>query len=135
MAFSTLPHELTLGIPEIDEQHRQLFALVEALREACAEGKPDADVNQLFDTLEQEVVVHFDFEEELQRKHRYPLREVHLATHDGFIRDLVHVRGQFESAGNPRAVLLAAIPGVMDWLAAHVKTDDRESANFLRSKL
>ena len=55
--------ELSLGLEEIDNQHRELFRRMETLLEACVAGKAAEEVIGMLAFLDDYVAVHFRTEE------------------------------------------------------------------------
>ena len=70
--------EYSIGIVEIDEQHKKLFELSEILNEAT-------EINEIKDILlflEEYMQFHFNTEESMMRKYNYELIEEHKKLHD-----------------------------------------------------
>ena len=70
--------EYSIGIVEIDEQHKKLFELSEIFNEAT-------EINEIKDILlflEEYMQFHFNTEESMMRKYNYELIEEHKKLHD-----------------------------------------------------
>ena len=66
MPFMPWTAELELGLPEIDDQHRQLVALTNALHDELSKATPDrAAIGHILEGLVDYTVNHFVLEEEL----------------------------------------------------------------------
>ena len=77
----TWKSDFEIGVPAIDEQHKRLFAMLDALH------RPDDQVklNDLLLSLGRYIEEHFAFEEALMRKHAYPRITEHLVQHHELI--------------------------------------------------
>ena len=86
-----LTQDLVTGNALIDSEHRQLFAAVNSLMDACAEGKGRGQIQQTAQFLSDYVVKHFGDEERLQVQSSYPGYSAHKQFHDGYRRQLADV--------------------------------------------
>lgn len=120
---------LSVGVEEIDEDHRKLFGIFNELNRAVMAG---AAADYLAATLEELInctVWHFSHEERLMLKHGYDGIEEHQTEH----RELI------QGARDLQQQLLAAGQGVADeqiafldrWLTAHILTTDQRLGAFL----
>lgn len=120
---------LSVGVEEIDEDHRKLVGIFNELNRAVTAGE---SADYLAATLEELInctVWHFSHEERLMLKHRYDATEDHKAEH----RELV------EGARELQRQVLAAGGGVGDeqilflerWLTAHILTADQRLGMYL----
>ena len=64
--------DLETGNALIDSEHRQLFDMVNKLQEACAQGKGRAQIESSVKFLMDYVKKHFNDEDNLQKKYKYP---------------------------------------------------------------
>jgi hemerythrin len=121
---------LSVGIEDIDAQHRELFARAARLLDRLHEGLPE-EVGPLIDFLHQYAVLHFSAEEAQMRAVRYPGYLRHKAQHDRFIADLTALARERERRG-PRAFLaVKASHWIGQWLKEHVSVVDGELGRFL----
>jgi len=120
---------LSVGVDEIDEDHRKLVSIFNTLNHSVrTEESPD----YLAATLEELInctVWHFSHEERLMLKHRYEGMEEHKAEH----RELI------ESAKELQLAILQADKPVVDehieflerWLTEHILTADLRLGSYL----
>ena len=120
---------LSVGVDEIDEDHRKLVSIFNILNHSVrTEESPD----YLAATLEELInctVWHFSHEERLMLKHRYEGMEEHKAEH----RELI------ESAKELQLAILQADKPVVDehieflerWLTEHILTADLRLGSYL----
>ncbi|HTP53071.1 MAG TPA: bacteriohemerythrin [Anaeromyxobacteraceae bacterium] len=122
---------LAVGIPAIDEQHRELFARVNRLVEAMR-ASDSTEVMRLMDFLSEYVGEHFAAEEELMQRYAYPRFVLHKAAHDRFVADYTDMRKKFEIRGAMSFVTIQVKTWLCDWLMAHVSGTDMAFAEWLQ---
>ena len=91
----------SVDVPEIDEQHKRLFALVNDLHHAMKTGK-DKDLARIIDAVVDYTDYHFKAEEELLRSCAYPEFDEHKEMHDSLTRRARHMKEAFESGNTQR---------------------------------
>jgi voltage-gated potassium channel len=71
--------ELSLGVAQIDDEHRKLFSYAKKFQEAALEGRGQEEVSKLLSLLVDYTETHFHAEEELMKAHKFPgLNEHHM---------------------------------------------------------
>jgi hemerythrin len=123
--------ENAVGIRQIDEEHRRLFALVERLHRAMLEGQAKAILEELLAKLLDYTCYHFAREEQLMEKVRYPAYLRHRAQHEDLRRKARAMQNRVISG--EKTVTIELMCFLMEWLQNHTKTSDREIGNYLRS--
>ena len=127
--------ELAVGITEIDNQHKELFAQINGLIEACNAGKGKETVQQVIDFLGQYVVNHFGNEEKYMVKHNYPEYTKHKEQHTQFIASFQELKNKFEQDGPGIHIVVLTNRVVVDWLNQHISRSDKALGAFLKDKL
>lgn len=118
----------SIGVPEIDADHRNLFELVGAFLDFPDPVPPDI-VNLLLRALVEYTAMHFEREEAYQEEIGYPGLAAHRAEHAGFVRHLSALQLAFAMA--PRQIDVHALRRlVRDWLVGHVMHSDVEIGRF-----
>jgi hemerythrin len=125
--------DLSVGIDEIDAQHRELFRRAERLLEAMAPGAGE-DARPLIDALQAFAVEHFCLEEAFMRDARFPGYVRHKAEHDRFIEDLHAIAREHEVRGRGAFESLRASQWLRGWLREHVSGTDAELGRFLAKR-
>src|SRR6476661_9169262 len=82
----------SVGVPEIDAQHKKLIELINELFKAMRVGGGDHIMAKLFDSLLKYTQQHFAFEENLMRKGRYSGLEAHIEEHRKLISQVHDLR-------------------------------------------
>lgn len=121
---------LSVGVEEIDAQHRELFRRAGKLLESLRRGESER-VGELVDFLYEYAVTHFGAEEAFMRETRFPGYVRHKAEHDRFISDLLALAGEHERAGEGAFLALKANHWLVEWLKVHVSGTDAELGKFL----
>lgn len=120
--------ELSVGVKEIDDDHKELIAIANELLAACAKGAPDPTVLKASaDKLMAYAQRHFEREELIQLKAKYPLYDDHKAAHNTLIDTLeAFIQRYFVDKREPIDDLTATeVRGFLrTWLIDHIlKTD------------
>lgn len=127
--------DLIVGIDEIDAQHRALFQHLEALLNACVEGKEQDEVLKMLGFLDGYVIAHFDTEEKLQREYDYPGYRSHRAEHVAFLHHLSNLKKEIEGKGPTRNLVLEMNQMLIDWLKRHILDVDRAAGLYLLERM
>lgn len=129
-AFIVWSETLELGIPSIDEQHRELVDLLSRLATVSAPGT-GGDIHddqlELLGHIYQHTRVHFRHEEELMEEVGFADLPTHRAEHQMLLAELRSFVHQVES-GNT-VIDAKSISSLRDWLLVHIASSDRPFAN------
>lgn len=126
--------DLTVGIWEIDTQHRALFVQLEKLLDACMVGRELDEVVEMMVFLDDYVDSHFEAEERLQREAGYPEYERHRAEHLIFRATLERLKAELVKSGVTRDFVLRVNQTLIDWLKTHIRSVDAAMSEFLLKK-
>lgn len=132
MALS-LPEELSIGIHELDDQHRALYAEINRLRDAMKAHELQK-VLPMADYLVKYATEHFALEERLMVEAGYPGFPAHLAHHAAFKQDLARWRARLARDGASASLVVELSSWMADWLRDHIRKVDAEMAKFLRAR-
>lgn len=127
--------DLTVGIDEIDSQHRSLFQQLEKLLDACVAGREREEVMTMLGFLDQYVVTHFATEEGLQQEYCYPGYEKHRTEHADFLHRLQFFKEELSNSAPSRDFVLRVNQTLIDWLTSHILTVDKAASEFLLKKM
>jgi len=126
--------KLETGVERIDNQHRELYRLVNLV----LDGGGEAKIEETLKFLESYVVRHFADEEALQVASKYPGLPEHKEIHTGFIRTFLDLRDQLIQAETEEAremVVLNLNGAVVDWLGNHIMVHDRHFAEWYKTHM
>jgi hemerythrin len=123
---------LSVGVEEIDRQHRLLLEKYNAFFTAYSEGRADEEVICLLGFLEEYVAIHFADEESLQQRIGFPDFQRHRNQHLDLSRKVAELKERLESNG-PAPDLVASTGLLMTgWLIEHISVMDRAIGCFMK---
>jgi hemerythrin-like metal-binding protein len=116
--------EFSIGMPEIDAQHRVLIELINQVWDTIIPAKPDhAKTFQIIEELERYTLTHFTAEEVFLREMGYLNFDQHKAKHDHFVARIAQEKDKI-SAG--QRMTLDIVYFLRDWLVNHILVSDKE---------
>lgn len=125
--------DLSVGVNLIDSEHKELIKAVNALFDACMQGKGRAKIAETVKFVEDYTVKHFADEEAIQKKYNYPGYPMHQKLHQAFVNDLLTYRKRLEAEG-PTVNLVATFNTfVSSWLIKHISIEDKKIGIHIRS--
>lgn len=125
---------LAVGIPEIDQQHQELFLRLERLLRGIVGGERE-EVGRLLEFLGRYVVDHFGAEERWMTQSGYPDYPAHKAEHDAFMQDYLRMQVEFEEKGPTVLMGMRVNNWVADWLRRHIGAADMALGRWLASRV
>jgi len=132
MALLEWNEKLATGITEIDAQHKRLVAMVNSLHEAMKIGKSRDMVAGLIGELKDYARSHFDTEEKLMERYKFPGLDPHRVEHNRFIEKILDYDLNLQEGASvpPMDVMLF----LKNWLGSHILGTDQLYAPFLKEK-
>ncbi len=122
--------ELSVGIQEIDEQHKILVGLVNRLYKAIIQQNDTTVINDIFQELIQYTLIHFSVEESLMRIFNYPEYPEHKARHEELTKQVIELHNKLKKEQIPISMELLSF--LRKWLTNHIQMEDkRYKAHFL----
>ena len=124
---------LSVGVAEMDDEHRQFIARVNDLNKAIVEIEDKATVARAMDLMLMEAARHFKHEEQLLAQWNYPEAAAHAAKH-------AELTAQFDRAVKEFAEtdisFVWALKGlhIKQLLVAHLLNEDMKYRDFLRTQ-
>jgi hemerythrin len=132
MALIEWSDEHKVNVREIDEQHRQLVALVNNLHEAMKNRGGSDTIRRRVADLVLHTRGHFSFEERLMSDHSYPDFERHKTEHEKLLGRITDLERQVQEGD-----LLMSFGVALDlrgWALRHIEFSDRLLGAFLNSR-
>ena len=112
--------DLDTGIEVIDNQHRRMVALANAVCEAQVTGDPAAIADVLEGLLDY-TLSHFTFEEALMEDAGYTFVDAHKRVHQVYAERIEAYRRRFRAGEDIAEELRTMLIG---WLFQHIRNDD-----------
>ncbi len=127
-----------VGVPVIDQQHKELFervtTFVETLRSQKDWCEKVDQVNATLAFMKEYVVTHFADEEAYQRKIGYPGYDAHKKIHQDMVRYVGEVAAQYEQTGFAEQPMQQFAGKLLAWLINHVVAEDQKIADYDRTR-
>ena len=133
MSYAWTP-DLATGNANIDDQHKQLFFMVNAIFDAYQRGKERQEVKKTMVFLVKYTIKHFADEEELQKKYDYPNYSAHKHLHAEFKKLVEKLTTKMFQDGLTDNFVVEVCTTVGEWLFTHVKDEDSKMAAYIQSK-
>jgi hemerythrin len=120
------------GIRVIDEQHQQLFQIIDGLRKMVQNSAQRADVAALLEELVECSKRHFATEEAYMAQFHYPDLTQHVAEHASMLTSLHELLAKFQE--NHQAMALMVPTFMEGWLKHHISDGDFGFVSFLKAR-
>jgi len=108
------------GVPELDAQHRRLFAAVNGLLDAVERGATKPDLQRLLTCLTEHALCHFPCEERVMGQRNCSACTANAAAHREFEMDLARFREQVDQQGPSADVVRTLQTWLVTWIERHV---------------
>lgn len=123
---------LSVGIPEIDNEHRAFISLVNALNQAIADRMELPEIQKRMHTILEDAAQHFTLEERLFEQWHYPDASEHAKKHAQLLRELKSIMSRFDSVSVEYEWIAAGLK-VKDLLVDHLLIEDMKYRDYCRS--
>jgi len=132
MPLITWSAQLSVGIESIDEQHKKLINMINALNDAIANGSSKDIMQKIFDGLAVYTEKHFGYEERLFAQYGYEETAAHKAEHEALLNQVVELKKKMESGDFMIGIEVMAF--LKEWLTNHIMRTDKAYSEFLVEK-
>jgi len=120
----------SVGIPEVDAQHKTLFHFIDRLDAAIRDKHGSAACHNILAELVDYTRIHFALEESLMRLSAYPRFEGHRRQHEELIAEVAELRRKLDSDSAPVSFELMHFLRV--WLTSHILRSDQDYARHFQ---
>ncbi|MDR0388580.1 MAG: bacteriohemerythrin [Spirochaetaceae bacterium] len=121
----------SVGIPVIDEQHKNLVNLTNELFLSCIKDTDSANDN--FKKIVHKLVLytknHFSIEERIMETLNFPDIATHKKEHEAFIKQIL--QGVEDFSRSSRFVPNKFVRYLRDWILAHIAMTDKRYADYI----
>lgn len=124
MGFLDWNDSYSLGIAEIDMQHKKLVFLIVKLYEAMSQAKANDVVGTILNELVMYTKTHFSTEEKYFAKFAYVDKANHELEHKKFVAKINDFKEKFDSG--KVGVSIQLMNFLKDWLVHHIMKTDRQ---------
>jgi len=122
--------DLSVNNVDIDNEHKQLFALLDSFYQGLMDDSPKLRLQELIIGLIDYTKNHFTREEAYMRRLAFPEYEMHKKQHDLFIAKAESFHAKLKAG---KMILSLEVTNFLkDWLVNHIKGSDQKYARFAR---
>ncbi len=122
----------SIGLQEVDEQHRVLVGLLNELHSAIRLHHGTTKSREVLDRLAEYTRVHFTTEESLMRLLNYPGFGVHKKQHEDLIEQVVDLQHKLD--GGQASITFELLHFLKLWLVKHISESDKRFGEFAISR-
>jgi hemerythrin len=125
----------SIGIPEIDEQHKGFFAASHRLYDAIMDFTGKDAVAEAIAFMRDYAGTHFRTEEAFMRRHDYLGLDEHIKLHVAFMATLRNLEDDLSNFGPDERLADRALDITQDWLINHIADEDVLYALHVKSRI
>lgn len=130
VAFMDWKQDYSVGMPDIDQQHKQLLAIINRLHDVMKAGSPHVQlmsvVNELVDYTHQ----HFAYEERMLIAAKYPDVEEHIRKHRSMTTQVAAYREKVRD--DKASAPLQLMEFLKAWLSHHILDTDMQYSRSMQ---
>jgi hemerythrin len=130
--------DLSVGIDEIDSQHKELFNRINNLVAAIKQHRCKDEIDGTLRFLEEYAETHFAYEERSMQDLHYPAYAQHKAHHAQYLEHLSELKREAEAPrvkGSYYDLSVTANQMVVDWIIDHIMKVDKKFGEFLGARI
>jgi hemerythrin-like metal-binding protein len=131
LALITWTNKLSVGVIEIDTQHKRLIDLINQLGDASQANKDPEALGKVLAELVNYTVYHFTTEEHLMAQRNYAESPAHKAEHKKFVDTISAFKKKFDSGDAKISIDLMLF--LRDWLTNHIMVTDKKFGHSLNT--
>lgn len=132
MAFFDWKDSYSVGVKEMDNQHKVLVDLINQLHTAMSAGKGSTVTGPIISEMVRYTKFHFEAEEKLMTAHAYPGLASQKAEHLKFTQQALDYQKQVGSGATTLSISILNF--LKDWLTNHIQGTDKKYAEFFKGK-
>ncbi|HMA64703.1 MAG TPA: bacteriohemerythrin [Chitinispirillaceae bacterium] len=123
MAFMEWNDSMSVGVQQIDNEHKKLVDLVNTLNDSMKNGKSKEALQIVFSELVDYTIEHFSNEELLMQKVNYSNITVHKREHDELTKKVRVLKDDFISG--KMMVSIEVRDFLKNWIVNHIQKTDK----------
>jgi hemerythrin len=116
---------------EIDRQHQEIVGLINKLADAMEKGKDERELGEIIAEIHDDLVKHFNYEEDIMQSVNYKDYQHHKNIHNGIVQKLQQF--EMENKGRNKEMSRAILKLLNSWLPDHIQIRDIALANAIAS--
>ncbi|MBN1867830.1 hemerythrin family protein [Candidatus Sumerlaeota bacterium] len=124
--------DYSVGIRNLDDQHKVLIDLINLFHDARSHGKEWQTLSIVLRSLMEYAATHFAGEEKLMIEHDFPGLHQHRLAHNEFVQKVSDFSEDFRES---RAMLPQELMNFLgEWLVGHILVVDKQYSGFFKER-
>ena len=129
MAFYEWQDKFSVGIKEMDDQHKKLIGIINQLNDAMIAGKAKTEVGKIVEEMIDYTHFHFAAEEKLMEQYHYAGLAAQRVEHNAFIAKTNQFQAEINSG--KLAVSVEVLSFLKEWLTNHIMGNDKKYSGMM----
>lgn len=122
MALIEWKDAYSVGVPAVDEEHRELIELINSLYDSMRSPEQDTDVREFLGEIYARIASHFALEELIMRQNEYDEYREHKLEHEQLLDEIRDIMDDYEDG---KLLDEAELARRLDaWFSEHFRTKD-----------
>lgn len=132
MALFNWSDKYSVGVIELDNQHKELVNILNEIFDAMSAGKSNEALGRIISKLVNYTRIHFSTEEKYMQKYNYPGYSAQKREHDAFIEKIQNFQKDFNSGKLTLSLDVSSF--LKNWLIQHISGEDKKYESFFNQK-
>jgi hemerythrin len=132
MAYIEWNDSYSVGVKEMDDQHKKLVAMVNQLHDAMKAGQASKEAPAILKGLVDYTHYHFEAEEKMLEKAVYPGYLNQQKLHKALFAQVEQYQADLGTKSLTIGVKLSEF--LKDWLMTHISVEDKKYGKFMNDK-
>lgn len=124
--------DLSVGVRELDDEHKKLISLLNQLYTGMKNKEVNGVLKPILDDLVKYTVSHFAHEERFFKQYNYPKAIEHIKEHENFKKEVGVFMNEFQTGKLTLSGHMLTF--LSDWVTNHIKKQDKEYIKFFNEK-
>ncbi len=124
MELIKFEEKYSVKVKEIDEQHENIFAVLNKLFEATKVGTASEVLGGIIKDMAEYAVYHFETEEKYMKEFAFEGYDEHKKKHDEFVAKVTDFKNMFDAG--QASVSVEVLSFLFDWVKEHVIDMDKQ---------
>jgi len=129
MAFFEWTDELSVGVEQMDIQHKKLITIINNFHNTVSMGDDKSAVQKAVDGLVEYVKMYFSEEEVLMQKYNFPQLEIHKRVHERLAQDVNEYAEKLQA--NQKIMGIEMSFFLKGWLENHIGETDKKYGLYI----
>jgi len=122
----------SVGVAEMDNQHKQLVVLLNDLYAAMQAQKSSEVIGKVLNKLISYTEKHFSDEEDFMKKHSYPDIKSQMKEHTAFTDKVKKFKQEYDAGRTSMSVSITSF--LKDWLLNHISISDKKYGDYVNNR-